>query len=97
MDGKEFLKAMLVVLNDTAGDQFMEEIKAGKADWEDVVKKALEERAEGWEEHEERFVTRYRTVYIPPTGDLRHQIPRLSDTKQYVSACSVLEDEALPL
>jgi hypothetical protein len=28
-----------------AGDQFMEDIKAGKADWEDLVKKALEEKA----------------------------------------------------
>jgi hypothetical protein len=48
----------------------MEDIKAGKADWEEVVKKALEDKAEGWEEHEDRFVTWYRTIYIPPTGDL---------------------------
>jgi hypothetical protein len=54
----------------------MEDIKAGKADWEDVVKKALEEKAEGWEEHEDGFVARYRTVYVPPTGDLQHQILR---------------------
>jgi hypothetical protein len=59
MDGEEFLKAMPAVLNDTVGDQFMEDIKAGKADWEDVVKKALEEKAEGWEEHEDGFITRY--------------------------------------
>jgi hypothetical protein len=59
MDGEEFLKAMPAVLNDTADDQFIEDIKAGKADWEEVVKKALEEKAEGWEDHEDRFVTRY--------------------------------------
>jgi hypothetical protein len=69
MDGEEFLKAMPVVLDDMAGDQFMEDIKAGKADWEEVVKKALEEKAEGWEEHEGGFVTRYQTVYVPLTGD----------------------------
>jgi hypothetical protein len=61
---------MPAVLDNTAGHQFMEDIKAGKADWEDVVKKALEEKAEGWEEHQDGFVTRYRTVYVPPTGDL---------------------------
>jgi hypothetical protein len=70
MDGEEFLKAMPAVLDDMAGDQFMEDIKAGKADWEDVVKKVLEEKAEGWEEHEDGFITRYQTVYFPPTGDL---------------------------
>jgi hypothetical protein len=59
MDGEEFLKAMPAVLDDTAGDQFMEDIKAGKADWEDVVKKALKEKAEGWEEHEDLFITRH--------------------------------------
>jgi hypothetical protein len=74
MDGVEFLKAMPAVLDDTAGDQFMEDIKAGKADWEDVVKKAIEEKAEGWEEHKDGFVTQYQTVYVPPTGDLRHRI-----------------------
>jgi hypothetical protein len=74
MDSEEFLKAMPAVLDDTAGDQFMEDIKAGKADWEDVVKKAPKEKAEGWEEHEDGFVTRHRTVYVPPTGDLRHRI-----------------------
>jgi hypothetical protein len=58
-DGKEFLKAMSAVLDDTAGDQFMEDIKAGKADWEEVVKKALEKKAEDWEEHEDRFITGY--------------------------------------
>jgi hypothetical protein len=76
MDGEEFLKAMPAVLDDTAGDQFMEDIKAGKADWEDLVKKALKEKAEGWEEHKDGFVTRHRTVYVPPTGDLRHRILR---------------------
>jgi hypothetical protein len=76
MDGEEFLKAMPAVLDDMAGDQFMEDIKAGKSDWEEVVKKALEEKAEGWEEHEDGFVTRYQTVYIPPTGDLQHRILR---------------------
>jgi hypothetical protein len=70
----EFLKAIPVVSDGTAGDQFMEDIKARKADWEDVVKKVIEEKAKGWEEHEDRFVTRYRTVYVPPTGDLRHWI-----------------------
>jgi hypothetical protein len=59
MDGEEFSKAMPVVLDDIAGDQFMEDIKAGKADWEDVVKKVIEEKAKGWEEHEGGFVTRY--------------------------------------
>jgi hypothetical protein len=44
MDGEEFLKAMPVVLDDTAGDQFMEDIKAGKADWEDVVKRRQRKR-----------------------------------------------------
>jgi hypothetical protein len=58
-DGKEFLKAMSAVLDDTAGDQFMEDIKAGKADWEEVVKKVLEKKAEDWEEHEDRFITGY--------------------------------------
>jgi hypothetical protein len=74
MDGEEFLKAMPAVLNDTVDDQFIEDIKAGKADWEEVVKKALEEKAKGWEDHEDRFVTQYRPVYVPPTGDLRHWI-----------------------
>jgi hypothetical protein len=54
MDGEEFLKAMPAVLDDTAGDQFMEDIKAVKSDWEEVVKKVLEEKAEGWEEHNDR-------------------------------------------
>jgi hypothetical protein len=59
MDGEEFLKAMLAVLDDTVGDQFMEDIKAGKADWEEAVKKALEEKAMGWEEHKDGFVIWY--------------------------------------
>jgi hypothetical protein len=71
MDSEEFLNAMPAVLDDMAGDQFMEDIKAGKADWEDVVKKALEEKAEGWEEHEDGFIIRHQTVYMPPTGDLQ--------------------------
>jgi hypothetical protein len=37
----------------------MEDIKAGKVDWENMVKKALEKKAKGWEEHEDRFVTQY--------------------------------------
>jgi hypothetical protein len=32
MDGEEFLKAMPAVLDDMAGDPFMEDIKAGKTD-----------------------------------------------------------------
>ena len=59
MEGEEFLKAMPAVLDDTPGDQFMEDIKNGKQDWEDVVKKALKEKADGWEEHEDGFITRY--------------------------------------
>jgi hypothetical protein len=54
----------------------MEDIKAGKADWEDGVKKALEEKAKGWEEHEDGFVNQYQTIYVPPTGDLRHRTLR---------------------
>jgi hypothetical protein len=76
MDREEFLNAMPVVLGNTAGDQFMEDIKAGKVDWGDVVKKVLEEKAEGWEEHADRFVTHYRMVYVLRSGNLRHQVLR---------------------
>jgi hypothetical protein len=56
MDGEEFLNAMPVVLQDTAGDQFMEDIKTGKADQEAVVKTVLDDKVEGWEEHTDKPV-----------------------------------------
>jgi hypothetical protein len=34
MDGEEFLNIMLAGLDNMAGDLFMEDIKADKADWE---------------------------------------------------------------
>jgi hypothetical protein len=46
----------------------MEDIKAGKADWEDLVKEVLEEKAKDWEEHKDGFVTRHRTYMCLQLG-----------------------------
>jgi hypothetical protein len=64
---------MPAVIDHTLGDCFLTEIKGKKGDWEAVVKEALKEGKEGWEEHD-RFLTRFRAVYVPADEKLRHRV-----------------------
>jgi hypothetical protein len=73
VSGAEFLRAMPAVLDDTPGDQFMEEIKQKKDKWEDVAQKAVKTADSRWEEHN-GFLTKDGLIYVPADQGLRHCI-----------------------
>lgn len=70
---EEFFRAMPAVLDDTPGDQFMEDIKAKKDQWEHKVKEMLTQENTDWEDHGE-FLSYRQTVYVPNDLALRYKI-----------------------
>jgi hypothetical protein len=57
---------MPTVLDDTPGDQFMEEIKQKKDKWEDTAREAVKTADSSWEEHN-GFLTKDGLIYVLPT------------------------------